>query len=80
MAAKSYTKGHSCEWDGMKWIYSDTKELIADERPCKKCGNRSTDEGYDHCIGYIKGAKSACCGHGVEEGFVLYEDGRHEEI
>ena len=31
-----------------------------------------TKEGYDACLGHIDGAKSACCGHGVEEPYVLY--------
>jgi hypothetical protein len=33
-----------------------------------------TKEGYDACLGYIEGAKSACCGHGVEEGYIVYKD------
>lgn len=30
-----------------------------------------TKEGYDACLGHIAGVKSACCGHGVEEPFVI---------
>ena len=33
-----------------------------------------TKEGYDACLGHVKGAKSACCGHGVEESYVMYEE------
>lgn len=30
-----------------------------------------TKEGYDACLGFIEGAKSACCGHGVERAYVV---------
>jgi len=32
-----------------------------------------TPEGYDHCLGHIDGAVSACCGHGVEDPYVVYK-------
>ena len=31
-----------------------------------------TEEGYDACIGEIKGATHAYCGHGVEKGYVKW--------
>ncbi|WP_427340876.1 hypothetical protein [Caloranaerobacter sp. DY30410] len=80
MTAKSYVRGHLCEWNGTEWVYSDTKESIKNERPCARCGKMPTTEGYDQCLGYIEGAVSACCGHGVEEGFILYEDGNCKRI
>ncbi len=55
------------------WVYSDTKERCfgkRDRRPCKHCGKEPTKEGYDACLGKIKNAVSACCGHGVREGWV----------
>ena len=55
-----------------KWVYSDNKMPIGNEvRICKRCGKMPTPEGYDACLGYIPNAVSACCGHGVERGFVL---------
>lgn len=44
-----------------------------------------TKEGYDACLGYIKGAKSACCGHGIEEPYFREivlgnEDDKNENI
>ena len=49
-------------------------EIATIERPCKRCGCSPTKEGYDACLGYIEGATSACCGHGVEKGFIMYPD------
>lgn len=45
--------------------------ILNDSRPCKRCGRMPTKEGYDACLGYIKGAKSACCGHGIEKPYIL---------
>ncbi|MBA7478834.1 hypothetical protein ES707_14262 [subsurface metagenome] len=73
MVAYSYQRGHKIKWHKNRWIYSDNGESIEIERPCKRCGKMPTKEGYDACLGYIKGARSACCGHGLEKGFILYD-------
>ena len=54
----------------------DTKELLDLDNPrsCKRCGRLPTKEGYDNCLGYIKGVIAACCGHGVEEGYILRKE------
>lgn len=46
---------------------NEKKELLKKIRPCKKCKCYPDENGYDACLGYIEGAKSACCGHGIEE-------------
>jgi hypothetical protein len=75
MTVTSYKRGHPIEWDGSQWVYSDTKEPIKDnERPCARCGRMPTPEGHDACLGHIKGAKAACCGHGVEDPYILNEE------
>ena len=66
---KSYSRGYSIEYKN-GWIYSDTKESITKERPCIRCKKMPTKEGYDTCLGYIKGATSACCGHGVTKKWI----------
>ena len=67
----SHSRGHEIYYDGGKWRYRDTNEICNDSRPCKKCGRYPTAEGYDACLGHIVGAKSACCGHGVENEYVV---------
>jgi hypothetical protein len=42
-------------------------------RECKRCGCKPTDEGYDACIGFMHGVKSACCGHGVVDPILIKE-------
>jgi hypothetical protein len=45
------------------------------DRDCALCGLAPTPDGYDACIGRVVGAKAACCGHGVAEPYVMWEDG-----
>ena len=70
---KSYSYGHQIEYINNHWQYTDTKEPIQNNpRSCKKCGKSPTPEGYDACLEYIENAIAACCGHGVEDGYVKY--------
>lgn len=53
------------------WVYEDTRELITRERRCRRCGRFPHVLGYDACLGYIPGLRSACCGHGIREPILL---------
>jgi len=44
--------------------------------PCPRCGKKPTKDGHDPCIANLPGVVAACCGHGVETGYVMFEDGR----
>ena len=72
--ATSYSRGHLVyyDWNTENWRYSDTNEIVNNNRPCKKCGHSPTIEGYDACLGYIKDALHACCGHGTGKGIIVY--------
>ena len=69
----SYERGHPIYWNEEEglWFYTDNNKPVNDKRKCKHCGKPATKEGYDACLGFIEGASSACCGHGVEEGYVI---------
>jgi hypothetical protein len=73
MPAWTYKRGHKIEFDIAKfiWVYSDNKESVEKERPCIRCGKMPTKEGHDACLGFLPEVKSACCGHGIEEGFIM---------
>lgn len=43
---------------------------------CRACGQRRTEDGHDPCIANLPGVLYACCGHGVEGGYIKFEDGR----
>jgi hypothetical protein len=60
------------------FFYSDIGELVDWDkpRPCKKCGQHRTEKGHDACIADLPGVKFACCGHGFQDGYIQFEDGR----
>jgi hypothetical protein len=71
--ATSQIRGHKIMFLG-QWVYVDNKAPITVERPCIRCGKMPTPEGFDACLGYIPGVKSACCGHGIEKAYFLYRE------
>jgi hypothetical protein len=77
--SKHHLRGHKIEQLNNIWVYSDTKEpthLNHLKRPCGNCGKDRAKEGYDGCLGTLKGVMNACCGHGVvKEAYVQYWSG-----
>lgn len=71
----SYSRGHKIYFDGTEWRFADNNEIDDGLRTCKRCGRKPTIEGYDACLGRVKGATSACCGHGVEKGYTVLMGG-----
>ena len=69
---KAFLRGNPCYYNKEfnEWRYLDGMPIGKEIRPCAKCGKLPTPEGYDACLGYIEGAKAACCGHGVSEGYI----------
>lgn len=70
----SYYFGHKIYYDLYKltWYYCDNHVLVDSEtRKCPRCDQYQTKEGYDPCQGYIKGASSVCCGHGIHEPILI---------
>jgi hypothetical protein len=67
----SYSRGHKIYYDGIKWRFVDNNEIDNSVRECRRCGRKPTKDGYDACIGHIKNVTSACCGHGVEEKYII---------
>ena len=73
LGARGFIRGHAVRFDEdtESWVYADTLGPADDKRPCPRCGRMPTKEGYDACLGHIPRVVSACCGHGMEEGYVL---------
>jgi hypothetical protein len=72
----SHIRGHEIFFDNdqREFLYSDSLGTIRADRACNHCGKQPTPEGYDACLGHIEGAVSACCGHGIDEKFVIMRD------
>jgi len=67
-----HVRGNPIEYLNDEWVYSNDKTPISkEERPCTRCGRMPTLEGYDACLGYVNGATSACCGHGIEPPYIV---------
>lgn len=43
---------------------------------CKLCKEPRTPEGHDPCIANLPGVSFACCGHGIDKGYIKFTDGR----
>lgn len=80
MSITSYVFGHLVFFDPTRkaWFYADDQSPATCARPCPKCGQMPTPEGFDPCLGFIPGASAACCGHGVETGYLLQNGQRYE--
>ena len=76
MTATGYSHGNPIEYDVKRkiWVYPNTQTpILNNPRKCPKCGKMPTKEGYDACLGHIDRATSACCGHGVEQGYIVID-------
>jgi len=60
------------------WVYvKDNINIEEDpDRKCTRCGKGPTKEGHDHCIANLPNVEFACCGHGVEKGYVKLNNGK----
>lgn len=71
-------RGHAVYPSPEGWRYTDNDALYAEEgdRPCTYCRQMPTPEGYDFCLAeFAKVCPDvtwACCGHGVEEGYIRW--------
>ncbi len=61
--------------DSGQAYYVDNDEPFDEDnpRPCPQCHQLPTPEGHDACLGTIRGACAACCGHGVEMGYIAWD-------
>lgn len=83
LMATSLIYGHKViSRDFKTWYYEDTGERVdlVPKRPCPRCGRLPTAEGYDACLNHIPGVIHACCGHGIERGYVVKENGHRIEF
>ena len=70
---KNVRKLSNGSWTGDEF-YANNLESTDIERSCKKCGRMPTKEGYDACLGKLPNVKFACCGHGIEERSIMYDN------
>lgn len=84
MGIYGYNRGHKvyCQQDKSGvysiWRYSDDHSSLKDSptRKCPRCEKLDTKEGHDHCIANLPNVDYACCGHGVDDGYVKMSNGK----
>lgn len=42
---------------------------------CTRCGHLPTKKGHDWCIRNMPGVRHACCGHGEQDGYIMFKNG-----
>ena len=85
MTARAYVRGHEVYYDEEErfWRYKETNKKVYKETVtyCVRC-NKPEIHGADFCMQGLLGSDfivGACCGHGVEKGYILLADGRRFE-
>ena len=67
--------------DIWEWRYSDDNSLVKENhqnRPCGECGEYTTKEGHDACLGTLPNVLNACCGHGDESNaYIQFKNGSY---
>ncbi len=75
MTAYGLIKGHLWVQTPKGPLWADNKEPLTQVRVCPRCQESSTKDKYDKCLGELPGVDAACCGHGVEEGYIRFMNG-----
>lgn len=72
-------KAYFCHKKGEEDIkYADNNVSVFKEaRPCKLCKRFpiiTKNHRYDACLGKLPGVKNACCGHGLKDGYIQFNN------
>lgn len=67
--------GHKLYEKGKNVYYLDDDSLFTGDRPCPFCHKYSIN-GMDACLGKLPGVRYADCGHGLEQGYILFNNGK----
>lgn len=75
VATRRPTSGWVWSDDGSPTWFCWNRKMNWQGRRCPKCRLSATPEGHDPCIANLPGVDYACCGHGVEKGYVKFSNG-----
>lgn len=83
MELSAQSMGHAITTVNGVWIYVDTGLPFPEpgeppDRACAYCKLDATycddcNDWHDPCLGHLPNVAHACCGHGVERGYVVSE-------
>ena len=66
MSTGYWTRGHFVE---------GKDDRFGKEIPCKRCNHLPNKRGHDWCLRGLPGVRFACCGHGEQDGYIMFENG-----
>lgn len=81
MVATSFIRGHKISYDENKleWVFEDGSRVGDTLEACVRCKQSHSADDCDYCLKPLQKCDfivSACCGHGVEKGYIVLKDGR----
>ena len=85
MVAKTFIRGHKAFYDEKsgKWKFYEQSKNTENE-VCPRCCQPHIQTDCDYCMKPLRDCNyitSACCGHGVQNGYIVLQDGRiFEEV
>ena len=66
--------------DKGEWLWKEDNTSASIKKPCPKCKLYPLPTGEDPCLGILSGVQGACCGHGVHNGYIWFDDGRRVKL
>jgi hypothetical protein len=75
MTVYGYIRGHRWEQTEFGKCLTTIGIGVTEELKCTRCQKPPTREGHDQCLGRLPGVTAACCGHGVEPGYIQFRNG-----
>ncbi len=81
MVAESFIRGHKVHYNEKqeKWVFNDKQLNDAFVEVCPRCCQSHLPNDGDYCLRPLQKYDyivSACCGHGVKQGYIQLADGR----
>lgn len=80
MVVTSFVRGHKILYDeNIGWVFEDGKVVGDVVEVCPNCCQKHFPTDCDYCLKPLQQTDfivSACCGHGVEQGYIQLADGR----
>lgn len=62
------------------WLWKEDNSPISIKKPCPKCKLFPLPTGEDPCLGILPNVQGACCGHGVQDGYIWFDNGKRVRL
>ncbi len=66
--------------DKGEWLWEIDDTPISIKKPCPKCHLLPLKNGEDPCLGVLPRVQAAYCGHGIQSGYIWFENGKRVRL